>query len=221
MNVEPAVPAPQLLVYGRSPVARALVRHGKARGWSVVAIDPRGEPANFPEADAVSTDPQALGLPRPSGPVFAVVATLGEWDEDAVVAALGREPDDIAVIATPRRFDEMRVLLASRISTSALLSLRKPAGIDLEAQKADDIAQGVLAEMHRRLAPAPAADPGPFEPFESEFATIPLAVLREARDPVCGMTVPISPASHRAAHGGREYYFCSAACRERFLAAPG
>ncbi|RPI12515.1 MAG: heavy metal translocating P-type ATPase [Lysobacterales bacterium] len=42
---------------------------------------------------------------------------------------------------------------------------------------------------------------------------------RDRIDPVCGMTVgPSSP--HRAERDGREYRFCSAGCRTRFMAAP-
>src|SRR6185436_13712921 len=42
-----------------------------------------------------------------------------------------------------------------------------------------------------------------------------------AKDPVCGMTVDPHMAGHTAMHAGRPYYFCSARCRERFLADPG
>ena len=42
-----------------------------------------------------------------------------------------------------------------------------------------------------------------------------------AKDPVCGMTVDPHTAGHTAMHAGRPYYFCSARCRERFLADPG
>ena len=41
-----------------------------------------------------------------------------------------------------------------------------------------------------------------------------------AVDPVCGMKVDPHTAKHRAEHRGRTYYFCSAACREKFLADP-
>ena len=41
-----------------------------------------------------------------------------------------------------------------------------------------------------------------------------------AKDPVCGMDVDPHRAKHRADHGGRTYYFCSAGCRERFEADP-
>ena len=41
-----------------------------------------------------------------------------------------------------------------------------------------------------------------------------------AQDPVCGMTVDVSSAVHRADHGGRRWYFCSAGCVHRFIADP-
>ncbi|MEQ1712778.1 MAG: HAD-IC family P-type ATPase, partial [Hyphomicrobium sp.] len=41
-----------------------------------------------------------------------------------------------------------------------------------------------------------------------------------ARDPVCGMTVPIATAKHTAEHDGANFYFCHAGCRTKFLADP-
>jgi Cu+-exporting ATPase len=39
-------------------------------------------------------------------------------------------------------------------------------------------------------------------------------------DPVCGMQVDPATTPHHAQHAGHHYHFCSARCRERFLAAP-
>jgi Cu+-exporting ATPase len=41
-----------------------------------------------------------------------------------------------------------------------------------------------------------------------------------AIDPVCGMKVDPATAKHRLSHDGRDYFFCSARCRERFAAEP-
>ena len=43
---------------------------------------------------------------------------------------------------------------------------------------------------------------------------------RGAVDPVCGMTVDPHTAKHRHTHDGHPYYFCSARCREKFIAEP-
>jgi Cu+-exporting ATPase len=40
------------------------------------------------------------------------------------------------------------------------------------------------------------------------------------KDPVCGMTVDPHTAKHRHTHEGHPYYFCSARCREKFIAEP-
>ncbi|MDE3177893.1 MAG: heavy metal translocating P-type ATPase [Pseudomonadota bacterium] len=42
----------------------------------------------------------------------------------------------------------------------------------------------------------------------------------EVRDPVCGMKVDPATAKHKAEHAGRDYYFCSAGCRTKFIADP-
>jgi Cu+-exporting ATPase len=46
------------------------------------------------------------------------------------------------------------------------------------------------------------------------------AAAAPAVDPVCGMKVDPQGAQHRASHTGRTYYFCSAKCREKFVADP-
>jgi uncharacterized membrane protein YraQ (UPF0718 family)/YHS domain-containing protein len=47
-----------------------------------------------------------------------------------------------------------------------------------------------------------------------------LTISRGATDPVCGMRVDRQLTNHRAEHGGRTYFFCSAGCRTEFQSAP-
>ncbi|HZR70690.1 MAG TPA: heavy metal translocating P-type ATPase [Burkholderiales bacterium] len=42
----------------------------------------------------------------------------------------------------------------------------------------------------------------------------------KAIDPVCGMTVDVARARHTHVHEGSTWYFCSARCREKFIADP-
>lgn len=210
--IQPVLPAPRLIVFGVSPTARALARLGKAMGYTVEAIDPHADASAFPEADAVFPEPQA---PRtePAAPVFAVVATQGQWDEDALLAAIESGADYVGVVASPKRFGEMRALLAGRAEDSAFARVKNPAGLDLGAKGPEEVAVSILAEIvkERHSAPRLAREPAHEEP------TLPRA---EAIDPVCGMTVIVQGARHRAEHKGRQYYFCCAGCRERFLATP-
>ena len=214
IHIRPILPAPRVVVYGASPTALSLARLAKAMGYTVYAVDPTATTAAFPGADAVATAPQALPLEKTAAPVFAVVATQGEWDEDAILAALAHEPDYLGVVASSKRFAEMRGLLAARASESALARIKNPAGLDLGARLPEEIAVSILAEIvkeQRVAAPRPVA--------QSEAHSTPPST-EEARDPVCGMTVQVAGARHRAQYQGRELFFCGAGCRERFLAKP-
>jgi heavy metal translocating P-type ATPase len=42
----------------------------------------------------------------------------------------------------------------------------------------------------------------------------------KARDPVCGMSVDPATSKHRYTHEGRDYFFCCAKCRDKFIADP-
>jgi Cu+-exporting ATPase len=44
--------------------------------------------------------------------------------------------------------------------------------------------------------------------------------VHTVKDPVCGMDVDPHTAKHRTGHQGREYYFCSAGCRTKFIVDP-
>jgi len=45
--------------------------------------------------------------------------------------------------------------------------------------------------------------------------------MAKHEDPICGMPVEEERAAGRSEYRGREYYFCSAGCRERFNEDPG
>jgi Cu+-exporting ATPase len=50
------------------------------------------------------------------------------------------------------------------------------------------------------------------------FTAGPLAVLTDAPDPVCGMTVHVPDATFTAEHDGTRYVFCGPGCRDQFTA---
>jgi xanthine dehydrogenase accessory factor len=191
--LEPILPAPRLAVFGSSPTARALMELGKAMSYSVIAA------------------PAPQGLEASRGPCFAVVATMGEGDEEAIRGALALRPAYLGVVASRKRFAQIRkTLLAQGVTAAELDSIRSPAGVAIGAQAPEEIAVSVLAEIvARRRAVADTAAAG--------SAVAPGA---QAIDPVCGMTVDVAGARHSAEHAGRAYYFCGRGCRERFLAAP-
>ncbi|MGH7462389.1 MAG: XdhC family protein, partial [Longimicrobiales bacterium] len=85
--IEPVLPAPRLVVFGVSPIARALVKLGKSLGYAVDAVDPIADAATFPDANRVFATTAVPAEPARSDTrawLCAVVATMGQWDEDGV-----------------------------------------------------------------------------------------------------------------------------------------
>lgn len=217
--LEPILPAPRLVVFGVSPTARALVRLAKAMGYAVVAVDATGsgtEREIFPEANEVLSDLGTLAARPFPRPPFAVVATMGERDEESIAAALALRPAYLGVVASARRFAQMReTLLAQGIAEEALDGIRSPAGVAIGARLPEEIALSVLAEIVERRRALESAEPAKAAAEAPEVEAPATAI-----DPICGMTVEIATARHVAEHGGRSYYFCGAGCRARFVADP-
>jgi xanthine dehydrogenase accessory factor len=214
--IEPVMPAPRLLIFGVSPAAQALSRLGAVMGYAVDAIDPEADRATFADAERLIEEFRGSDFtdrpPSERRRLFAVVATLGQRDEEATMNALSIEPAYIGVVASRKRFTQIADALTRRgVSADAIARVTNPAGIDIGARSPDEIALSILAEIVRvRHA---AADPSDESGSDVEAAA-------NERDPVCGMTVSPATATHHVEHGGRTVYFCCGGCREQFLAAP-
>lgn len=189
--VEPVVPAPLLVVVGRSPMAHTLAELATTLGWRAGVQD-------VAEFTAGALDARAA----------VVVATQGQGDEEAVEHAARAEPAFLGVVASHRRGEAILGYLQDRgVSGAALARIRVPVGLDLGHTSHREIAVSVLAELVQlRAAGALTAAPSPAA--EEPPAT--------TRDPVCGMTVTPGPSAHPFAYEDATYHFCCAGCRAAF-----
>jgi xanthine dehydrogenase accessory factor len=222
--VEPHLPAPVLWVAGTTPIAAALVTLGSAAGWRVSVFDPIADPEAFPGAERVVAGTDIAGLDPGDAPAV-VVATQGVWDEEALAAALARDASYVGLVASPTRASVVRAWLRDEagIPEDRLAALRAPAGLDLGAETAEEVALSILAELVqvRRGTATFVASPGPAtlagaEPIQIQPMIDDIVLL----DPVCGMTVDRAHARHLAEHDGVVYAFCSIGCRTSFIREP-
>jgi len=209
--LEPVLPAPRVRVFGSSPAALAVAAIGKAMGYTAELVAP-----GLDAAAAIDRVIRDVGDPaasmRCAEPLYAVVATMGEFDEEAVEAALAAQPFYLAVVASRRRFAELREsLLARGVAAEALDRIRSPAGLDIGARRPEELAVSIFAEIVelRREASAPVRS-----------NLVPIAAPERAIDPVCGMRVELVGARHVLELDGVTYRFCCAGCRQRFAASP-
>lgn len=193
--IEPAHTAPQLLVVGRSPMAVTLARLAEALDWSVTIVD----------GDALTTEQVT-----PSSVV--VVATQGHGDEDVLERVLAADAQYVGLVASHRRGEAVVGYLAERgVARDRLDRVRYPVGLDLGSTSHREIAVAVLAELVQLRAAGELSS-------RATAASVP--AVETAVDPVCGMTVDATDASHPYEHDGRTYYFCCPGCRYAFAKDP-
>ena len=228
--VEPHVPAPQLWLVGTTPIVGALASLGNAAGWRVTVFDPEADADAFPGAERVLPE---TGLARfePDSAPYVVVATQGIWDEDALRSVFRRDVSYVGLVASPTRSQHVRAWLRDegRVDDERLAALRAPAGMDLGAETAEEIAISILGELIqvRRgtasfvAAPGPATLAGARDTGALERLAQPTLDEIVLVDPVCGMTVDRARARHLAEHHGVVYAFCRMGCRTAFVNEPG
>jgi xanthine dehydrogenase accessory factor len=196
--IEPVLPAPHLVVVGRSPMAHALADLARVLGW-------RAELVDGPDFTAAHADERSM----------VVVATQGHFDEEAVEQAAAARPAYIGLVGSERRGQALLGYLAERgVPADQLDRVRVPAGLDLGPTTHEEIAVAVLAELVQlrasgALAPGPAAaDRSAARPAADRYGP--------SVDPVCGMTVTADASGRPLEHDGATYYFCSGGCRRAF-----
>lgn len=131
--LEARLPPALVVVFGASPVARAITAVGRDLGYDL-------------RAGHVTGPPDAQVVPEvPAGTEAVVVATHGR-DEDVLLrAALAAGVRYIGLIASPRR--GAAVLSALGLSEKDRVRVRTPAGLDIGARTPSEIAVSVFAEV--------------------------------------------------------------------------
>ncbi|HEY8171425.1 MAG TPA: XdhC family protein [Candidatus Limnocylindria bacterium] len=214
--VEPHLPKADLWVCGLTPIAAALVRLGAAMGFRTTLLDPSAVAEDHPDATVLAHD-QLLSL-SPDARPFVVVATQGQWDEEAVAMALARSASYVGLVASPTRAAAVRAWLVDEgVAPEKIENLRAPSGMDVGATTPEEVAVSILAELIAvRRGRASFATP----PLEEMAVAAPSEEQMVLLDPVCGMTVDPGSTRHIAEHAGTIYAFCSAGCRTAFRKDP-
>jgi xanthine dehydrogenase accessory factor len=206
--IEPVLPKPHVVILGRSPVAVALVKLAKAVNYTVSVAAPEADRASFPGADAVQTDLD-LGVMKITPQTLIVVSTQGHQDEEAVEHALRSAASYVAFVASRTKTAKIIEYLKGRgLDRARLAQLRAPAGLNIHASSPEEIAVSILAEIIQVNRSA--------KETSNAQAALPVIGMREAKDPVCGMTVEIDKAKHKSEFRESTFYFCCARCKQKF-----
>jgi xanthine dehydrogenase accessory factor len=226
--IEPVLPKPHILVFGRSPVAQTLARLGKAIGYRVSVVAPGADREQFPDVDLLQTESNLselnLNERQTTSDTFIVVSTQGESDEEALEQAARTNAEYVAFVASNVKAQKLiEYLRVAGVPCDRVNQIHAPAGLDIHAASPQEIAVSILAEIIQRKGTRAKAVEGPKSPFAASNLPVlklplshPPAATNEARDPVCGMFVNVSGARYKSAHKGTDVYFCCAGCKQTF-----
>jgi xanthine dehydrogenase accessory factor len=212
--IEPVLPKPHILIFGRSPLAQTLARLGKTVGYRISVVASGADQEQFPDVDLLRADSN-LGELKIGRETFIVVSTQGEGDEEALEQAARTNAAYVAFVASKVKAQKVfEYLREAGVPSERVSQIRAPAGLDIHASTPEEIAVSILAEIIqlRSNRAKPVA-----ESKKSALPVLNLPVLNnEARDPVCGMLVNVSGAKYKSEHNRSEVYFCCAGCKQAF-----
>ena len=137
---------PELVVVGRDRMVRALAKLARIMEFSVTIVDPILSIDELPEADRVLRvlDFSRLG----EAERYIVVASRGQFDEEAVEQAMRASAKYTSLMANRQRAEEMfRALLLGGLTAEQLATVRMPAGLDIGAESVAEVALSIMADI--------------------------------------------------------------------------
>jgi xanthine dehydrogenase accessory factor len=138
---------PELVVVGRDAVAVALAKLSRVMGFTTTIVDPFLSVDEIPEAGRIL---HVLDFSRlPTTPRRAVVvASRGQFDEDALEQAMQADSTYIGLLANKKRSQDLEATLRRKgVSPERIARMRAPAGLEIGAESPEEIALSILAEI--------------------------------------------------------------------------
>lgn len=165
--VEPVLPGAQLIVWGDSPVAKAVADLAPRFEFALVPCVP--DPGR---CSVMEDEPSRRNVAVRTANLanrFIVIATQGKADATALRTAVATGGCYIAFVGSRRKFETLRKRLISEgVPVAALDRVRSPAGLDISAITPDEIALSILAEMIQTRRQGQRTDPRePQDPIAS------------------------------------------------------
>jgi len=140
----------ELIIVGWNPAAAALAKLGAFLKFMVTVVDPLIKSSDLPVGSRLL---DTLDFSRLSDSTYkyVVVASRGQFDEEAIEQALRIDSAYVGLLANRKRGQEMLRRLESQVELAEKLTrVRVPAGLEIGATTAEEIAISIMAEIISR-----------------------------------------------------------------------
>ena len=150
--LDPILPPLHLVICGAGPDAGPLVEAGQRIGWRVSVIDPRRRllrPERFPGATLRDVEPASAADAVDAGEWTAVVIMSHDYVRDGAFLGgfIGRGVPYLGVLGPRDRTERLLAELPTAPTRADLAALHAPAGLDIGADGAEEVAMAIIGEI--------------------------------------------------------------------------
>ncbi len=228
--IEPMVAQPELIIVGKSNIARKLSLLASDADFKVTVLASDIDPEMFPSAHQVS-DRVDFSSIKTTANTYIIVTTQGEDDEESVKKALQSSVRYVGYVASAQKSEDIRAyLMAAGISLERTDDLKSPVGLNINAKSAGEVAISILAEIiehfragsHTESKPASETvsqpDSQPVSKSDPSEAAVASDKFSEEYyiNPVCNVPVSKKNPKHVIDYKGERVYFCCDGCKVSF-----
>ncbi len=189
----PQLPAPLIRVYGATPIADALIEMCEVLGY-----EGRRDAHRDGESETDLSETDAV-----------VIASHGGPEAEIIRAALDNGVGYVGLVASKVR--GASILNELELSDAERERVHTPVGLRIGAKTPPEIAVAIAAELIAAVRRGSLVRP---TASETSVEGGPIGAV----DPVCGMTVPVGPATEYLRLADEDYWFCCTGCRTAFAA---
>jgi len=150
--LDPILPPLHLVICGAGPDAGPLAEAGLRLGWRVSVVDPRRSflrPERFAGATLHGVEPAAAADAVDAGEWTAVVIMSHDYLRDGAFLGsfIGRGVPYLGILGPRDRTDRLLEELESAPSAADLAAIHAPAGLDIGADGAEEVATAIIGEI--------------------------------------------------------------------------
>ena len=222
--IEPIIPQPELLIVGKSNIARKLAQLSVAADFRVTVLANDVDTQMFPTAHRVLEEVDFTAYKNLTN-AYIIVTTQGDDDDLSVKKALQTEVKYVGFVASAKKAEDIKIYLAKEgISEERIAQLKSPVGLDINAKLASEVAISILAEVIDHFRNGNASDTIPIHNQEQPLKIEPSGST-QAEDkfveeyyinPVCQVPVSKKNPKHIIEFEGEKVYFCCDGCKVSF-----
>ena len=220
--IEPVIAQPELIIVGKSNIARKLAIVASAADFRVHAMAEDVDSQMFPSVNSVIKSVDFKMFEELSN-TYIIVTTQGENDDLSVKKALETNCKYVGFVASTKKAEDIKsYLIENGISEDHIAKLNSPVGLDINAKLASEVAISILAEIIDDFRNGNAS-----KGFEKKDVVKPKieSTSNPKKDtfseefyinPVCGVPVSKISPKHILEHLGNKVYFCCDGCKVTF-----